>query len=348
MGSTRHDPCAQRARWPIRIVLRSLAHVATPRWRTSCAVALLLSFVVTAGTATAYDIALTWRPSSVSRTAGYRLYVHEDGAEWEPIDLGMPPQSAERRLIAVVGDLGVERTYLFALSAYAADGAESPLSNERTIDYAYAAQFVDSDHDGLTDAQEDTNLNQTRDAGETDRLRADTDADLVPDGTERSYGSDPLERGTPECDRVPLDDWAIFGNGSGTRDAKLREPMPAMVSRVRKPSAIVAVYPRARGHLTTPIVVIPRATDRLRIDIRIRSTEGRLYRVSLAAFGGHSRIHRRRLLHNLGADLDGRIWVPLGIDVPTELARIDPDAVFDFIERITVRGADVARIRFCR
>ncbi len=330
-------------------------------WPTACAVGLLLCFLSTAGTAAAYNVALTWRPIGLSRMAGYRLYVHEeDGAEWEPIDLGvlsrskngLVSRSNNGLLVAVVGDFVVERTYVFALSAYAPDGAESPLSNERTIGYADAAQVVDSDHDGLTDAQEDTNLNQTRDAGETDRLRADTDGDLVPDGTEQSYGSDPLGRGSPVCDPVPFDDWAIVGNGSGAvvRDPELREPMLHMLSRARNPLAVAAVYPRAPGHLTTPVVVIPvRADHRLRIDIRIRSTRGRLYRVSLEAFGGPSRIHRRRLTRNLGLDFDGRTWVPLGIDLPTELARIDADAVFDFVDRIIVRGTmDVARFRVCR
>src|SRR5689334_6634071 len=78
---------------------------------------------------------------------------------------------------AVLADLAVEKTYTFAVSAYAADGTESERSNERSIGYAQAAFVVDSDGDGLADAEEDVNLNGVRDPGETDRLVADTDGD---------------------------------------------------------------------------------------------------------------------------------------------------------------------------
>jgi hypothetical protein len=51
---------------------------------------------------------------------------------------------------------------------------------------------VDSDADGLTDAEEDLNLNRKKDTNETDRLAADTDADGLKDGAEVNAGLNPL------------------------------------------------------------------------------------------------------------------------------------------------------------
>jgi hypothetical protein len=50
----------------------------------------------------------------------------------------------------------------------------------------------DSDEDGLSDGEEDTNANGKRDANETDPLNADSDTDGLSDGDEVNFGSDPL------------------------------------------------------------------------------------------------------------------------------------------------------------
>jgi 3',5'-cyclic AMP phosphodiesterase CpdA len=50
----------------------------------------------------------------------------------------------------------------------------------------------DSDGDRLLDAQEDVNLNNIVDPGETDRLNPDTDGDGINDGLERTFGLNPL------------------------------------------------------------------------------------------------------------------------------------------------------------
>jgi 3',5'-cyclic AMP phosphodiesterase CpdA len=58
----------------------------------------------------------------------------------------------------------------------------------------------DSDGDHLPDAQEDVNLNQVVDPGETDWLDPDTDDDGINDGMERAFGLDPL---TPDSVSLP-------------------------------------------------------------------------------------------------------------------------------------------------
>lgn len=55
--------------------------------------------------------------------------------------------------------------------------------------------LVDSDGDGLLDAEEDRNGNQRRDHGETDPYDRDTDGDGTDDGSETRQGTDPAHNG---------------------------------------------------------------------------------------------------------------------------------------------------------
>ena len=151
----------------------------------------VLFLCVCASSAHAYKVRLAWRP--VTGAAGYKLYAHENGyPDQVTVDLGSPAADTSGILHYDHGGLLVESTNTFALVSYDAAGTESTMSNAITIPYAIAATIVDSDGDGLTDAQEDTNLNLVRDPGETDRLLADTDGDGTSDGAEVSAGTDPL------------------------------------------------------------------------------------------------------------------------------------------------------------
>ncbi|MBI3767688.1 MAG: hypothetical protein HY271_04220 [Deltaproteobacteria bacterium] len=91
----------------------------------------------------------------------------------------------------------------FAVTTYDATGFESARSNEVMIAYATLAPFIDSDGDGLTDAEEDVNLNHVVDPGETDPENWDTDCDGISDGAERLAGSNPLNPYDPPG-AVPL------------------------------------------------------------------------------------------------------------------------------------------------
>ena len=59
--------------------------------------------------------------------------------------------------------------------------------------------LVDTDGDGLDDNEENINLNDVVDAGETDPSNPDTDGDGLSDGDEVTAGSDPLD----QCDPNP-------------------------------------------------------------------------------------------------------------------------------------------------
>src|SRR4029077_14712114 len=125
--------------------------------RTACSIVFLLTGIPTP--ASGYAVAVRWTGHDASN-ARYRLYVRPPGgAERAPIDVPRPRHDGSGRFETVVDGLHVETTYTFAISAYREDGSESDRSNSHTIGYAQAAAIVDSDHDGLTDAEEDHNLN---------------------------------------------------------------------------------------------------------------------------------------------------------------------------------------------
>lgn len=153
--------------------------------------------------ADAYRVRLAWRP--VTGVSGYKLYARQNGYP-NPIavDLGQPIADASGILHYDHAGLLVETTNSFSLATYNAARVESAPSNELSVGYATAATVVDSDGDGLTDAQEDRNRDLTRQAGETDRLRSDTDGDGTTDGAEVTAGTDPLNPGSrPGPDPTP-------------------------------------------------------------------------------------------------------------------------------------------------
>ncbi len=115
----------------------------------------------------AFDAKLSWRP--VAGAAGYMIYVRYDDGELEPplyVGTKAPDKDGIVRLVVTGVRLATEAS--FSVSAYDAEDRGGPLSNELTLGYAHIAAVIDSDGDGLTDAEEDTNLNGIVDAWETD------------------------------------------------------------------------------------------------------------------------------------------------------------------------------------
>lgn len=306
--------------------------------------ATLFALLSGATSASAYSVAVRWTDAADRAVAGYRLYVRPaGGTERPPIDVPRPRHDGSGRFETRVGNLEVETTYVFTLSAYSADGTESERSNSRTIGYAQAARVVDSDYDGLTDAEEDVNLNQRVDAGETDRLVADTDGDEVPDGLERKFGSNPFDPQSPSCGPLGFSEFRPVGYGTTIVgwDTDLDKFVLATTPFGRVPTGVGVMYPQyGRGDLDDPIFVSRvRDNDPFRIDVRVRSTEGKMYRMRFEGHGRVDRATRRRLRRSLGNHFSGDRWQLIGLDIETELRRMDATAVFSHIERLTVRGS---------
>ncbi|RMD85128.1 MAG: hypothetical protein D6815_02570, partial [Candidatus Dadabacteria bacterium] len=163
--------------------------------------AFVVAFALaTAHAARAYDAELAW--SGVPGAQSYNVYVRYDDAPYT-FPLGISGTAGPDGVVrGIVRGLRMGPTASFAVTSIDADGVESEKSNELSIDYATAARTVDSDGDGLTDAQEDKNLNQVVDPGETDPSAADTDGDGIEDGAEINAGTDPTDPtsgGAPAC-----------------------------------------------------------------------------------------------------------------------------------------------------
>lgn len=310
------------------------------------ALATVLCLLVGPTYASAYTVAIRWTDREDNTIAGYRVYVSPAGdAERAPIDVPRPRRDGSGQFQASIGDLQVETTYTFSLSAYSESGTESDRSNSYTIGYAQAAAVVDSDHDGLTDAEEDHDLNLRFDAGETNRLVADTDDDNVPDGLERTFGSDPLDANSPSCGPLDFSGFRLTGRGTANvgYDPELDDLALATTPARLRSTAIGITYPQyGKGALTDPLFVTRiRDNDPFRIDIQARSTDGKLYQLRYEGFGRVDRITRRRLRRSLGDHFTGERYELIGVDVAAEIAQMDPGTVFATIERISVRGSFV-------
>lgn len=310
------------------------------------ALATVLALLTSPACAAAYTVAVRWTGTNDATIAGYHLYVRPaGGSERAPIDVPRPRHDGSGRFEALVGDLQVETTYTFAISAYREDGTESDRSNSYTLGYAQAAPVIDSDHDGLTDAEEDGNGNIRFDAGETNRLIPDTDFDNVPDGLERVFGSDPLDSNSPSCAPLTYSDFRVTGKGTANvgYDPELDDLALATTPAGLRSTSIGVMYPQyGRGQLTDPLLVTRvRDNDQFRIEIQARSTDGKLYRLRYEGQGRINRMTKRRMRRSLGDHFTGERYELIGIDVAADIAKMDPTAVFATIERISLRGSFV-------
>lgn len=313
------------------------------RRRTPLCAALAISLWHLAAPASvlAYSVALQWSGGG-SSIAGYRIYVRPAGGDERPsIDVPSPRHDGAGRFKAVLSDLDVATTYTFTMSAYDASGSESDRSNAQSIGYAQAARVVDSDYDGLPDAAEDRNLDLQRAGGETDRLNPDTDGDGVPDGVEVQYGSDPLAPGSPSCG--DLDPATLRPVGTGTLNVMNDggEPTLVMDAAGQRATSFGVIYPwNGKAAIRDPLLVTSiRSDDTFRIEVRARSTAGKLYRMRWVSRSRAVKWStRRRMTRSLGDAFSLERDRMVGFDIAAEMATMDPGAVFASIERITVRG----------
>jgi len=188
--------------------------------------ALVVVLSVWAVPARAWDARLLW--TARSQASGYRVYVRQQGEPFGAgVDVGLLPASSSGVVSTVVRGLPTGTTVYFAVASYDDTLQAGTRSNELTLRYAEVAAVIDSDGDGLTDGEEDVNLNGRVDAGETDPFSRDSDADGLDDGFEvRELGSNPLSADTDSdgsgdaVDNCPTrpnpnqadDDDDLFGN----------------------------------------------------------------------------------------------------------------------------------------
>jgi hypothetical protein len=157
-----------------------------------------------------YDARLRFQPGAGGAAIdGYNVYVRAvTGPYAERRDVGLPAPDADGFIGVAINGLDVRMTYVVAVTAYDAAGEESGLSNEISIGYRQAAALVDSDGDGLSDAEEDPDLDQVVDAGESDPESPDSDGDGVSDRRDRcratASGSAVEPDGCPPCEELEL------------------------------------------------------------------------------------------------------------------------------------------------
>src|SRR5690348_18361279 len=78
-----------------------------------------------------YAARVRWQPSADASVAGYRVYMQAGtGSMAMVVDAGMPALASDGTLSAVVSGLAPCVTHGFGITAYRADGSESPVSNE--------------------------------------------------------------------------------------------------------------------------------------------------------------------------------------------------------------------------
>ena len=155
--------------------------------RLATATVVVATLALAAGVArgATYAVRVRWNPSTSSGVTGYRITVQTvAGATLPVVDAGLPAAASDGSLAAVVTGLDGRTDYQVSMTAYDAQGQQSAPSNALAIGYAQVAARIDTDGDGLSDAQEDPNLNRVVDPGETDPLRSDTDGDGIGDASD--------------------------------------------------------------------------------------------------------------------------------------------------------------------
>jgi len=182
----------------------SQSHKNCGRLATAVATAAILCLAPVS--ASAYRATATW--STVPGATGYKIYVRHASSPivGDPDSRTRPPELIVRKLLVSSGppdaseltltvwNLPLGPTVSFSVRAVDATGEGKP-SQESFLDYETVARVVDTDNDGLTDAEEDKDLDGLLDWDETDSLSPDSDGDGLSDGDEvHETGTDPRVR----------------------------------------------------------------------------------------------------------------------------------------------------------
>lgn len=93
-----------------------------------CSTMLLAS---TPACADRMNVRVRWEAGAGGSAAGYRIHMrYANDFYGEPLDVGLPEAEESGAMSAVVKSVDGSQDYAFAVTAYAADGTESSLSNE--------------------------------------------------------------------------------------------------------------------------------------------------------------------------------------------------------------------------
>lgn len=160
--------------------------------RRLCAALCAAFLTPSAAVAATYTARLRFAPAASAALAGYFVRVRSAVTNVETqTDVGLPALGTDGMVAVSVPGLDVRTSYFFTVVSYDATGAQSVPSNELSVSYATVASQVDSDGDGLSDAQEDPNLDQRVGTWETDPERPDSDGDGVLDGQDQCGATAP-------------------------------------------------------------------------------------------------------------------------------------------------------------
>lgn len=185
------------------------AHPPRRRRRLGALAAALCLQAAGLAEARTFDARLAWTETSGAVT--YNVHVRYEGT------LALHPVAGSGQsgglLTITIPDLPLGPQIFFSVSTIAEQNEESGESNVLSLTYAAVAAVVDSDGDGLTDAEEDVDLDRRVDPDETDPDLPDTDGDGAGDGIERAFGTDPLD--------VDTDDDGLDDSEDGCQDFDL-------------------------------------------------------------------------------------------------------------------------------
>lgn len=175
------------------------------------------------------EVSLTWViPSDTSMIDGYKIYYRLSDSTYSS-SLCKVVSDPDKNTCSVSG-LSEGLIYGFVATSYNSEGMESSPSNEVFYSVPASGTNQDSDHDGLTDSEENNTYM-------TDPIKADTDEDGLKDGDEVEYwGSNEWDQDydgdgmcnllDPDADNDGISDGEEIANGT---DPATKDIPPSLI-----------------------------------------------------------------------------------------------------------------------
>ncbi len=254
----------------------------------------------------AYTARMAW--TAVPGAAGYSIQVRRDGAaEVDVVDVGARSADADGIVRFDMPALAGTVTRSFTVTSYDSAQLASASSNAIALRYADVANVVDSDGDGLSDAEEDRDRDHVVDAGESNPLDPNdpgsptptTTPSVTPPPAQTSVPTATVTGGAtsaptaapthvPATYRFPLDGWRT-GKSSGTFQVADDAARSAVLrTDSTKGDKFSIVYPpRADLGVALPIATMTFGADKSSgVALIVRATDGRNYRLAYRSADG--------------------------------------------------------------